>query len=50
MAKTLPVKKRLAAALKRAKGVPAWIIVRTGQEVRVSHRRRNWRNSGRIKP
>lgn len=50
MAKTLPVKKRLAAALKRAQSVPAWIVLRTGGEVRWSRRRRNWRNSGPIKP
>ncbi|MCS7146383.1 MAG: 50S ribosomal protein L39e [Nitrososphaerota archaeon] len=50
MAKTLPIKKRLASALKRAESVPAWIILRTRREVRFSRRRRNWRNSGPIKP
>ncbi|MEM0381696.1 MAG: 50S ribosomal protein L39e [Nitrososphaerota archaeon] len=50
MPKTLPVKKRLASALKRAESVPAWIVLRTGGEVRQSRRRRNWRNSSPIKP
>ncbi len=48
--KTLPMKKRLAAALKRADPVPAWIVLRTGGEVRVSKRARNWRRSASIKP
>lgn len=48
--KTLPMKKRLAAAAKRADPVPAWIVARTGGEVRMSHRARHWRRSGRIKP
>ncbi|MEM0482150.1 MAG: 50S ribosomal protein L39e [Nitrososphaerota archaeon] len=50
MAKTLPLKKRLASALKRAESVPAWIILRTGGEVRASRRRRSWRQSSPIKP
>jgi len=50
LAKNLPVKKRLASALKRASAVPAWIVARTGGEVRSSRRRRNWRTSGPIKP
>ncbi|MEM3669745.1 MAG: 50S ribosomal protein L39e [Nitrososphaerota archaeon] len=44
------MKKRLAAAAKRADPVPAWIVARTGGEVRMSHRARHWRRSGRIKP
>jgi ribosomal protein L39E len=48
--KTLPKKKRLAAALKRADPVPAWISLRTGGEVRASRRARNWRRSANIKP
>jgi len=48
--KTLPMKRRLAAALKRADPVPAWIALRTGGEVRVSRRARNWRRSASIKP
>jgi ribosomal protein L39E len=48
--KTLPMKKRLAAALKRADPVPAWISLRTGGGVRVSRRARNWRRSASIKP
>jgi ribosomal protein L39E len=48
--RTLPMKKRLAAAAKRADPVPAWIVARTGGEVRMSHRARHWRRSGRIKP
>lgn len=48
--KTLPMKKRLAAALKRADPVPAWIYLRTGGEVRASRRARNWRRSASIKP
>lgn len=50
MPKTLPMKKRLAAAAKRAEAVPAWIVAKTGGEVRMSHRARHWRRSGRIKP
>jgi ribosomal protein L39E len=50
LTRTLPLKKRLAAAGKRARAVPAWIMVRTHRRVRFSHRRRNWRTSGRIKP
>ncbi|MCS7126801.1 MAG: 50S ribosomal protein L39e [Thaumarchaeota archaeon] len=48
--KTLPKKKRLAAATKRAKPVPAWIRLRTGNEVTVSRRQRNWRRSASVKP
>lgn len=48
--KTLAMKKRLASALKRAESVPAWIVLRTGGEIRVSRRRRNWRRSRPIKP
>ncbi len=48
--KTLPVKRRLAAALKRADPVPAWIALRTGGEVRMSRRARNWRRSASVKP
>ncbi|MDW8041312.1 MAG: 60S ribosomal protein L39 [Nitrososphaerota archaeon] len=48
--KTLPAKKRLASATKRARAVPAWIRLRTGNEVTVSRRQRNWRRSSSVKP
>lgn len=50
MARTLPLKKRLAAAGRRAEPVPAWIIARTRRTVRMSNRARNWRRSAGIKP
>jgi ribosomal protein L39E len=50
LAKTLALKKRLASAGKRARAVPAWIVLRTRRRVRFSHRKRNWRTSGSLKP
>ena len=50
MARTYALKKRLAAAARRARPVPAWIIARTRREIRFSNRQRNWRRSARIKP
>lgn len=48
--KTLPMKKRLAAAARRAEPVPAWIVAKTGGEIRMSRRARHWRRGSRIKP
>ncbi|MCL7385711.1 MAG: 50S ribosomal protein L39e [Thaumarchaeota archaeon] len=49
MARTLPLKKRLARAMRRSWPVPSWVILRTARKVRTHERRRHWRTS-RIKP
>ncbi|MCS7094827.1 MAG: 60S ribosomal protein L39 [Thaumarchaeota archaeon] len=48
--KTLSTKRRLASATKRARAVPAWVRLRTGNEVSMNKRQRNWRRSAGVKP
>ncbi len=47
--KQLGKKKRLARALRRARPVPVWVVMKTMGKVRVSARRRSWRRGGRLK-
>jgi len=49
LVKSLPVKKRLAKALRRARPVPTWVIAKTRRKVRASSKRRSWRR-GSVKP
>jgi len=43
--KTLALKRKLAAALRSNKPVPAWVIARTSGKVRFSPARRHWRRN-----
>ncbi len=43
--KTKAKKKRLAKAERQNQRVPAWVIMKTNQEVVRSPKRRNWRRS-----